>query len=131
LKSVPEMEQSEIWYYRGMQVRPWVCTVFVALLGASSVAWTDEVRQAPSQHPLGIWKAAVPPKAMKGEFDNNDPLGVEAGARIWADCSLNWIDPDDGRLYCFVSGTSLEFFLDRPQFHIQQARAGWHKLTAP
>jgi hypothetical protein len=106
-----------------MQARPWLCLGLVALLGASAAAATE--------HPVGIWKAAVPPKPMKGEFDNNDPLGVEAGARIWADCSLNWTDPDDGRLYCFVSGTSLEFFLDRPQFHLQQARAGWHKLTAP
>ena len=45
----------------------------------------------------GIWKAAVPPKAMKGEFNNLDPLGVAAGARIAADRSLlNWTDPDDG-----------------------------------
>jgi len=34
----------------------------------------------------GIWKAAVPPTPMKGEFDNLDPLGVAAGARIKADC---------------------------------------------
>jgi hypothetical protein len=114
-----------------MGAKPCTFAILVALLGASATAWSEEVRQAPLQHPTGIWKAAVPPKAMKGEFDNNDPLGVEAGAKIWADCSLNWINPDDGRLYCFVSGTSLEFFLDRPQFHIEQARAGWRKLTAP
>jgi hypothetical protein len=83
----------------------------------------------PPRRPEGIWKAAVPPKAMKGEFDNFDPLGVVAGARIAADCSLNWIDPDDGRLYCFASGTSLEFFLDQPQVNIQRARAAWRRLT--
>jgi hypothetical protein len=82
-----------------------------------------------TERPEGIWKAAVPPKAMKGEFDNFDPLGVAAGARIAADCSLNWIDPDDGRLYCFASGTSLEFFLDQPQVNIQRARAGWRILA--
>jgi hypothetical protein len=83
----------------------------------------------PAKRPEGIWKAAVPPKAMKGEFDNLDPLGVASGARIAADCSLNWIDPDDGRLYCFASGTSLEFFLDQPQVNIQRARAAWRRLT--
>jgi hypothetical protein len=83
----------------------------------------------PAKRPEGIWKAAVPPKAMKGEFNNLDPLGVAAGARIAADCSLNWIDPDDGRLYCFASGTSLEFFLDQPQVNIQRARAAWQSLT--
>ncbi len=78
----------------------------------------------------GIWKAAVPPKPMKGEFDSLDPLGVAAGARIKADCSLNWIDPDDGRRYCFASGTSLEFFLDMPQLNIERARSGWRKMSA-
>ena len=58
----------------------------------------------------GIWKAAVPPSPMTGEFDSFDPIGVAAGARIKADCSLNWINPDDGKLYCFSSGTSLEVF---------------------
>jgi hypothetical protein len=84
---------------------------------------------APARNRGGIWKAAVPPTPMKGEFDDLDPLGVAAGARIKADCSLNWIDPDDGKLYCFSSGTSLEFFLDSPHAHIERARAGWRKLN--
>jgi hypothetical protein len=78
----------------------------------------------------GIWKAAVPLKPMQGEFDNYDPLGVAAGARIKADCSLNWINPDDGRRYCFSSGTSLEFFLDQPQANLERARRSWRRMTA-
>ncbi len=81
-------------------------------------------------HKVGIWKAAVPPKPMQGEFDSMDPLGVAAGARIKADCSLNWIDPDDGALYCFSSGTSLEYFMDHPKASIESARRGWQKLRA-
>jgi len=81
-------------------------------------------------HATGIWKAAVPPKQMTGEFDGFDPIGIAAGARIKADCSLNWIDPDRGARYCFASGTSLEYFLDRPQTNIRRAREGWRKLTA-
>jgi hypothetical protein len=79
----------------------------------------------------GIWKAAVPSSPMKGEFGNLDPMGVAVGARILADCSINWINPDDGARYCFSSGTSLEFFLDRPHYNIERARAGWRKLNAP
>ena len=81
-------------------------------------------------HAGGIWKAAVPLHVMHGEFDNFDPLGVAAGARIKADCSLNWINPDDGKLYCFSSGTSLEIFLERPQWHITRARQVWQSLPA-
>jgi hypothetical protein len=78
----------------------------------------------------GIWKAVVPPKTMKGEFDSLDPIGVAAGARIKADCSLNWVSPDDGKLYCFSSGTSLEYFLDKPQVNLERARRGWQQLAA-
>ena len=79
-------------------------------------------------HAGGIWKAAVPQKPMKGEFDSYDPMGVAVGARIKADCSLNWVNPDDGARYCFSSGTSLEFFLDSPHANIASARAAWLKL---
>src|SRR5579862_4678166 len=47
----------------------------------------------------GIWKAVVPvPGTMHGQFDNNDPLGLAAGVRVPADCSINWRDPDTHQL---------------------------------
>jgi hypothetical protein len=79
--------------------------------------------------PGGIWKAVVPKTPMHGEFGNLDPLGVAAGAKILADCSINWVNPDDGARYCFSSGTSLEYFLDRPHYNIERARAGWRRLN--
>src|ERR1700722_7039534 len=103
-----------------------------ALIAASAAAvYAVSHAQPPAAGRAGgIWKAAVPAIPMQGEFDNFDPLGLAAGARIKADCSLNWVNPDDGRLYCFASGTSLEFFLDQPQAHLERARAGWRKMTA-
>ena len=103
-----------------------------ALLAAAAAAGAAQAESAnaPAGRSGGIWKAAVPPKPMKGEFDSLDPLGVAAGARIKADCSLNWVDPDDGKLYCFASGTSLEFFLEQPHAHLERARAGWRKMNA-
>jgi hypothetical protein len=79
-------------------------------------------------HAEGIWKAVVPPTMMKSEFDGFDPIGLAAGARIKADCSINWINPDDGSRYCFSSGTSLEFFLVSPNANIASARAAWLTL---
>jgi hypothetical protein len=107
---------------------------FLALTAAASVMAFGSVLGQPSNPGAGpsggIWKAAVPPRPMKGEFDDFDPLGIAAGARIKADCSLNWINPDDGKLYCFSSGTSLVYFLDQPQSNLRRARAGWQKLAA-
>jgi hypothetical protein len=71
--------------------------------------------------PGGIWKAVVPPSTMHGEFSNEDPVGLAAGKHIKADCSLNWV-ADDGKLYCFTTGTSLIFFEESPQAYIRAAR---------
>ncbi len=110
----------------------WVLLAAVSA-GAPAVASAQSAVIAPAQSAAaggGIWKAAVPRRPMRGEFDSLDPLGVAAGARIKADCSLNWINPDDGKRYCFSSGTSLEVFLDMPQANLQRAQASWRKLTA-
>jgi hypothetical protein len=77
----------------------------------------------------GIWKALVPDAAAaRGEFQNNDPVGLASGAEIKADCSLYWVDPSDQKMSCFSSGPSLETFLDAPQSYITQARNRWTKL---
>lgn len=100
--------------------------VLASLACASAASAAQGFAGAPSG---GIWKAVVPAKPMKGAFDNLDPIGLAAGARIPADCSINWVDPDSHQLYCFSSGTSLEIFLDRPQYNIARARAGWQSLA--
>jgi hypothetical protein len=79
----------------------------------------------------GIWKAVVPRAGtMQGEFENNDPIGLYAGVKIKADCSLNWVNPDDHKLYCFSSATSLVFFLDAPATYLDKARKSWRKLNS-
>ena len=93
----------------------------VALGALSTVAMGGE----------GIWKAVVPaPGSMKGEFDNNDPIGLYAGVKIKADCSLNWTHPDNHKLYCFSTATSLVFFLDAPANYLEGARKNWTKLRS-
>ncbi len=103
----------------------WVCATFMLTLAAHAA----QAAPGNAHGAGGIWKAAVPPQPMSGEFDGFDPIGVASGARIKADCSINWIDPDDGKRYCFSSGTSLEFFLDQPHLAIERARKSWEKMT--
>jgi hypothetical protein len=71
--------------------------------------------------PGGIWKYAVPPTTLHGEFDNEDPVGLAAGKHIRTDCSMNWLG-EDGKLYCFTTGTSLVFFEESPNYYIRIAR---------
>lgn len=76
----------------------------------------------------GMWKAAIPRVHMHGEFGNHDPIGLANGQRIKADCSLNWTDPDDGKLYCFSTPTSLAYFLYWPKTNSRRARAVWNAV---
>jgi hypothetical protein len=113
-------------------LRSWLLALTAAAC-ATAIAMAEthaDTATAPASRGGGIWKAVVPPKSMKGEFNSFDPIGVAAGARIKADCSLNWINPDDGKLYCFSSGTSLEYFLVMPHTHLERARAEWRKMSA-
>jgi hypothetical protein len=107
-----------------------LCVLLAAAVTASVDISRAQTAGAASAHSGGIWKAAVPPKPMHGEFDSLDPIGVAAGARIKADCSLNWINPDDDKRYCFSSGTSLEIFLESPHANLARARLSWQKLAA-
>lgn len=122
------------WQDKLMNARLFAIALCMAAGFATAAATAADPATADGEdgpnHKGGIWKAAVPLKPMKGEFGNLDPIGVAVGARILADCSINWINPDDGARYCFSSGTSLEYFLDRPHYNIERARAGWRKLNA-
>jgi hypothetical protein len=101
--------------------------LFVAACLAGAVAARGDPAAARTDG--GIWKAVVPPAGvMHGEFGNDDPLGLAAGVRIPADCSINWVDPDGGRLYCFSTATSLEVFLDAPRSYLREAQAQWRRL---
>jgi hypothetical protein len=77
----------------------------------------------------GIWKAAIPPSGtMHGEFGNNDPIGLSAGVKIKADCSINWVDPDSRLRYCFSTATSLIVFLDTPHAYLARAIKNWDRI---
>ena len=71
--------------------------------------------------PGGIWKYAVPPAPIRGQFDNEDPVGLAAGVHLKTDCSMNWVG-EDGKVYCFTTGTSLEFFVTSPAAYISAAQ---------
>jgi len=57
------------------------------------------------------------------------PLALSAGVKIKADCSINWLDPDSRRRYCFSTATSLVVFLDVPHAYLARARKNWERVT--
>ncbi len=103
-----------------------MATLLIAFSASCVAAAGPEALAATRQD--GIWKSAIPPHGMKGEFDNHDPIGLAAGAAIKTDCALNWIDPDDHKLYCFNSATSVEYFRQWPKSNIRRAQAAWQAM---
>lgn len=102
-----------------------------AVLGLTSLATADSadsaMRDRPNATDLGIWKSYAPTD-LKGEFSNYDPIGLISGALIKADCSINWADPDTGKVYCFASGTSLNYFRDWPKSYSGRAAEAFERL---
>jgi hypothetical protein len=77
---------------------------------------------------LGTATFALPAEDMSpvppahGEFDDSCALGMSEGQTIHTDCSVNWTDPDDGKVYCFSSESSKETFLKDPKGNIAKAK---------
>jgi len=67
--------------------------------------------------------AKGPAKIGEQVFFDMKPSGVDA----WAGSAYN---PDDGKRYCFSSGTSLEMFLDMPHAYLERAQAEWRNMSA-
>lgn len=132
--------------HRPLPLRPCILVIAAAMAGASQYpesalaadAGPDTITSAAARHGAnssdpaskGIWKAIVPPAGtMHGEFENNDPIGLAAGAKIPADCSINWVDPDTHKLYCFSSATSLSYFLDAPHTYLTRVKGIWPDVS--
>ena len=82
----------------------------VAAAFGSSPHDDNPAARAARHEGIGLWKAYTP-QDFKGEFDSYYPIGLIGGA---FDCSINWRD-QDGKLYCFASGTSLVYVQDWPK----------------
>ena len=95
-----------------------------AVLFASGVvpifAGEPSMRTKPNADEFGIWKAYAL-RGVHGELNNFDPIGLIGGALIHADCSINWRDPDNDKLYCFSSTASLLSFQEWPKANSRKA----------
>jgi hypothetical protein len=96
-----------------------------ALVGASTL------RAIAAEPPTdGIWKFKVPEAPIHGEFSDEDPVGLAAGTHLKTDCSINTI-AEDGKVYCFTTRTSLEFFEGSQKSYLSEARKFFDHDPAP
>ena len=94
---------------------------------APLLAAEPSMRTRPNANEVGIWKAYAP-HGIHGELNNYDPIGLIAGALIHADCSINFRDPDNSKLYCFSSGASLLSFQNWPKTNGRKANEAFERM---
>ncbi|WP_372928918.1 hypothetical protein [Methyloceanibacter sp.] len=58
----------------------------------------------------------------KSEFGESCAMGLADGQRVKTDCTVHWIDPDGGKVYCFSSENSKAAFLKDPKGNIAKAK---------
>jgi hypothetical protein len=114
----------------GLAIAAMLSILALPMLAGNAFEAEQNMRTSPDANSNGIWKAYVP-RGMKAELNNYDPIGLIAGALIHADCSLNWRDPDNGKLYCFASAASLLSFQEWPKTNSRKASEALDKLTHP
>ena len=77
----------------------------------------------------GMWDIGRPhPMRGKGEFGDNDAIGIAAGKRIPTDCSVYWDDPDTHKILCFSTQASLVYFLEAPKTNETRAEKRWKEI---
>lgn len=106
-----------------------IAVVLLAFGSAPMLGGEPNMRTKPHANAVGIWKAYAP-RGIHGELNNYDPIGLISGALIHADCSINWRDPDNGKLYCFSSAASLLSFQNWPKANGLKASEAFEKLKA-
>lgn len=75
-----------------------------------------------------IWKYQVPKDGIRGEFDNEDVMGVIAGKHIRTDCSVNVLK--GGKTYCFTAAASQTIFKYAPNTNLAKAREAWERMKS-
>ena len=64
------------------------------------------------------------------EFGDSCAMGLADGQTVTTDCTVQWTDPDGGKVYCFSSENSKAAFLKDPKGNIARAQKFLEELKA-
>ena len=57
------------------------------------------------------------------EFDGYDAMSLAQGKRVATDCSINWKDPKNGKIYCFANARNQFMFKQNTRTFVPRAQA--------
>ena len=72
-----------------------------------------------------LFAASFAALAVEPELDGNCAMSAAMGAKLPTSCSVVWISPQTGKLYCFSSEGAKTAFIKDPAGNEQRAQAFW------
>jgi hypothetical protein len=60
--------------------------------------------------------------ASAEEFDGHDAMSLAQGKRVETDCSINWTNPKDDKVYCFANARNQFMFKQNAKTFVPRAQ---------
>ncbi len=71
---------------------------------------------------IGVLAVCVASLAGAAEFDMYDAMSLAQGKRVETDCSINWKNPKDDKIYCFANARNQFMFKQNAKTFVPRAR---------
>jgi hypothetical protein len=71
---------------------------------------------------IGALLLGVTALASAEEFDMYDAMSLAQGKRVETDCSINWKNPEDDKVYCFANARNQFMFKQNAKAFVPRAQ---------
>ena len=71
---------------------------------------------------IGTLVLGVASLASAEEFDGHGAMSLAQGKRVETDCSINWKNPKDGKVYCFANARNQFMFKQNAKTFVPRAQ---------
>lgn len=78
---------------------------------------------------IPVWKFALFAPALAtsamanaDEFNGYDAMSLSQGKQVETDCSINWKNPKDGKVYCFANARNQFMFKQNTKTFVPRAQ---------
>ena len=71
---------------------------------------------------VGALVLSAPSLGNAEEFDGYDAMSLAQGKRVETDCSINWKNPKDDKVYCFANARNQFMFKQNAKTFVPRAQ---------
>ena len=71
---------------------------------------------------VGVLVLGITTLAGSEEYDMQDAMSLAQGTRVETDCSINWKNPKDDKVYCFANARNQFMFKQNAKTFVPRAQ---------